>query len=84
MDKYKEGTVFELYEDDESQYVVLKNVEIDDSIYLLISQLYGARNNYGINPNQIILINVDKKTDEIAFVNNKDIIRQVVDVALSN
>lgn len=84
MEKYQEGTVFELYENDATKYIVLKKVELDGNVYLLISELHGAKNNYGIDPKKLILIHVDKDTDEITFENNKEIIRQVVDVISSN
>jgi len=83
MEKYKEGSVFELYENDNSEFIILKKAEIENNIYLLISQLYGTKNNLGINSRDMLLIQVDKNTDAMELVDNKQIIRAVIDYALA-
>ena len=41
MDKYKVGTVFELYENDNQEYIIVHNMEKDKWIYLLVTPVYN-------------------------------------------
>lgn len=78
MDKYKEGTVFELYDDDDRRFIVLKHTEIDGVDYLVVTPVNDEEEKIKINPTGVFLLSVDKETDDISFEYNKEIITKVV------
>ena len=78
MNKYKEGTVFELYDNDDRKFMILKNTEIEDVIYLVVAPVNDEEEKIKINPTGVLLLRVDKETDDISFEHNKDIITKVV------
>ena len=84
MDKYKEGTIFSLYEDSDEDYLVLKRSEIDGNIYILVTPVKINEDNLKYNEEKLILLSVDEKTEEIAFETDVDIITKVVDDLLIN
>ena len=78
MGKYQEGTVFELFIDDNTEYVVLKELELENNVYLVVSQLYGKKNNFGINPQNLLILCVDPNTDKMELIKDEEIIRKVI------
>lgn len=82
MNKYQEGTVFELYENDNKEYVIIKNVEIEKNIYLLVAPVYGEGKNLTFKYNEIILLKVNKDTDEMGFETDEKVVKKVVEMSL--
>lgn len=78
MDKYNIGTIFELYENDNQQYVIINNFEKENNIYLLVAPVEN-KEEIKVEYEKVILLNVDKKTDEIKFEVNEEIIAEMVD-----
>ena len=78
MNKYKEGTVFELYDNDDRKFIVLKHVEIEGVDYLVVTPVNDKEEKVKINPTGVLLLSVDKETDNINFEYNKEIIAKVV------
>lgn len=83
MEQYKEGTVFEMYEGDDKDYVVLKKTNIENKIYLVVAPLKNKEDNSKIDPTGLLVINVDEQTDDIEFVKDEKIVRQVIDSVLA-
>lgn len=78
MNKYQEGTVFQLYEDDDRKFMVVKNVEIDDFIYLVVTPINDHNEKIKINPTGVLLLRINKDTNDISFEHDKEIIKKVV------
>lgn len=78
MDKYKEGTVFELYDDDDRRFIILKHTEINGVDYLVVTPINDEEEKIKINPTGVLLLRVDKETDDVSFEHNKEIITKVV------
>lgn len=79
MEKYKIGTVFELYENENQEYLIVNNIEKEKNIYLLIVPVYNVKGKIKANYEKVMLLNVDKETDEIEIETNEKIIAEVVD-----
>lgn len=78
MDKYNIGTIFELYENDSQQYVIINNLEKENNIYLLVAPIENQEITK-VKYDKAILLNVNKKSEEINFETNEEIITQIVD-----
>ena len=79
MEKYKEGTVFAMSEENKQEYIILKNVIFDDEVYLVVSPTIGDINNLKFDAKGLMLLKVNEQTDEISFIKNEDIISKVLD-----
>lgn len=81
MEQYKEGTVFSLYEDSDDDYIVLKTLNLDNKIYLIVCPVTGEKENLKMDTSKLVLINVDEKTNDIEFVKDEEIIGKAIDMA---
>lgn len=82
MEKYKIGTVFELYKNDNQEYLIINNVEKEKNIYLLVVPVYNVNGKIKANYEKVMLLNVNKETDEIEIETNEEVIAEVVDRTL--
>jgi len=82
MDKYKVGTIFQLYEDDEQLYVVMSNVELEKETYLLVTPVNQVEKNFQIDYSSVFLVKVNNETENISIETNKEIIKNVVNKTL--
>lgn len=80
MEKYKAGTVFELYKDDSQEYMIVNNVEKDEIVYLLVVPVYKEEGKIKTDYTKVILLNVNKQTDDMEIETNLDIIKEVVNI----
>lgn len=79
MEKYKPGTVFELYKDDNQEYMIVNNVEKEENVYLLVVPIYNQDGEIKTNYAKVMLLKVNKQTDDIEIESDESIIREVVD-----
>ena len=79
MDKYKPGTVFDLYENDDQEYMIVNNVEKEKNVYLLVVPIYKEDGKIKTDYSKVMLLNVDKQTDDMKVETDESIIREVVD-----
>jgi len=79
MEKYKQGTVFELYKDDSQEYMIVNNIEKEDNVYLLVVPIYNQDGKIKTDYTKVMLLNVNKQTDDMEIVTDESIIREVVD-----
>lgn len=79
MEKYKPGTVFDLYENDDQEYMIVNNVEKEDIVYLLVVPIYKEDGKIKTDYSKVMLLNVNKQTDDIQIETNESIIREVVE-----
>lgn len=79
MDKYKPGTVFDLYENDNQEYMIVNNVEKEKNVYLLVVPIYKEDGKIKTDYSKVMLLNVDKQTDDMKVETDESIIREVVD-----
>ena len=78
MEKYKIGTVFQLYEGEEQEYVILNNVKLESGLYLLITPIEMKNGEVKTDYSKVMLLNVNEKTDEISIETDREIVKQVV------
>ena len=79
MEKYKEGTVFELYENDPQEYIILKNVELDDDLYLVVVPVSNEENKLKMDTKKLFLLKVNKELDNIEIERKEEIINNLID-----
>ena len=79
MEKYKPGTVFELYENDNKEYMIVNNVEKEDRVYILVVPIYNQDGKIKTDYTKVMLVNVNKQTDDMQIVTDESIIREVVE-----
>ena len=79
MEKFKPGTVFDLFENDDQEYMIVNNVEKEDKVYLLVVPIYNKGGEIQTDYTKVMLVNVNKHTDDIEIETNESIIREVVD-----
>lgn len=79
MERYKPGTVFDLYENDNQEYMIVNNVEKQDKVYLLVVPIYNKDGEIKTDYTKVMLLNVDKKTDDMKIETDERIIREVVE-----
>ena len=77
MDKYKVGTIFQLYENDEKNYLIVSNVELEKGIYLLVVP-FDNENKTKLEYSKAILLKVNKETDEITIETDQNITSEVI------
>lgn len=82
MDKYKVGTVFELYENDEQEYIIVDNMEKDKWIYLLVTPVYNESGRLKTDYTKIMLLRVHKENEEIDIETDEKVIAEMVDNTL--
>jgi len=82
MDKYQEGTLFQLYENDEQLYLVVSKVELELGIFLLTVPVDNIENNTKIEYSKAILLRVDKENEEISFETDREITSKVIEKTL--
>lgn len=78
MEKYKEGTIFELFENDNQDYIILKNVKLDDVQYLVVAPVEGNIDNLKMNTKKMMIIKVNED-DSIDIIDDESIIGSVVE-----
>ena len=78
MDKYKPGTVFELYENDDQEYMIVSNLEKENNVYILVIPVSKGEKTLKTDYSKLMLLKVDKETDDIEIETNKDIISEIV------
>lgn len=78
MEKYKEGTIFELFENDNQDYIILKNVKLDDVQYLVVAPVEGNIDNLKMNTQKMMIIKVNED-DSIDIIDDESIIGSVVE-----
>ena len=79
MNQYKEGTVFQIRDGENEEYIVLKNMQIDGELYLVVAPISGEKDNLKLNSKKIVLLRVNSQTNEIEFEDDELIIRRVID-----
>ena len=79
MEKYKPGTVFELYKDDSQEYMIVNNIEKKENVYLLVVPVYNQDGRVKTDYTKVMLLNVNKETDDIEIETDENIIREVID-----
>ena len=82
MDKYKAGTVFELYEDDKQEYIIVDNLEKENDVYLLVTPIYNEKGRIKTDYSKVMLLKVNKGTDEINIETDEKVISERVDKIL--
>ena len=80
MDKYKAGTVFELYKDDNQEYMIVNSVEKENSVYLLVVPIYKENEEIKTDYTKVMLLNVNKETDDMEIETNLEIIKEIVNI----
>jgi len=83
MEKYKIGTVFQLYEGEEQEYVILNNVKLEGGIYLLITPIQSNNGEIKTDYSKVMLLKVDERTDEINIETDREIVKQVVNSTIN-
>lgn len=78
MEKYKEGTIFELFENDNQNYIILKNVKIDKIQYLVVAPVEGNFDNLNMNSKKMIIVKVNED-DSIDIIDDENIIGLVIE-----
>lgn len=78
MEKYKEGTIFELFENDNQNYIILKNVKIDKIQYLVVAPVEGKFDNLNMNSKKMIIVKVNED-DSIDIIDDENIIGLVIE-----
>lgn len=78
MEKYKIGTVFQLYEGEQQEYIILNNVKLEGGIYLLTTPIQSDNGEIKTDYSKVMLLKVDEKTDEISIETDREIVKQVV------
>ena len=78
MEKYKIGTVFQLYEGEEQEYIILNNVKLEGGIYLLVTQIQSRNGEIKTDYSKVMLLKADEQTYEISIETDRDIVKQVV------
>ena len=79
MERYKPGTVFNLYENDKQEYMIVNNVEKEEVVYILVVPIYKEDGKIKTDYSKVILLNVNKKTDNMQVETDESIIREVVE-----
>lgn len=78
MEQFQEGTVFELFENDPQEYIILKKLNLDEKIYLVVVPVDGEQDNLKMNTKKLLLLKVNGVND-IEIEADDTIIRKVVD-----
>lgn len=84
MDKYEEGIIFKLYDDDERNFVILKRVELEEKLYLLVAPVSNDQEEVTINSEKILLLRVDIANDKVDFEKDEKIVSKVVSIVLNS
>jgi len=79
MDKYKIGTVFELYENDSQEYMIINNLEKEEYVYILVVPVYNIDKELKADYSKVMLLKVNKETDNMDIETDMKIIKEVVD-----
>ena len=80
MEKYKAGTVFELYKDDNQEYMIVNSVEKENNVYLLVVPIYKENEEIKTDYTKVMLLNVNKETDDMEIETDLEIIKEVVNI----
>ena len=83
MDKYKIGTVFELYENDSQEYMIINNLEKEEYVYILVVPVYNIDKELKADYSKVMLLKVNKETDNMDIETDMKIIKEVVDDTFS-
>lgn len=78
MEQYKEGIVFNLYEDDDQEYMILKNINIEGITYLVVVPVHGERENLKMEAKKLLLLKINSDNG-IEIEEDEIIIRKVID-----
>ena len=84
MEEYKVGTVFELYEEDQQRYIVLNSLDKDSRIYLLVAPMNDQNGEYKVRYDETFVLCIDKETGEIDYVEDEQIVGEVIDNFFAN
>ena len=79
MEKYKPGIVFELFKNDNQEYMIVNSVEKKEKVYLLIVPVYKQKGEIKTDYTKVLLVNVDKRTDDIEIEKDESVIREIVE-----
>lgn len=76
MNKYKEGTVFEL--DNGKDYMIVDSLSKNEYTYVLSSPIKYENKKVKTDFNKMLLVKVNNKTDEMDIETDEKIIEEVI------
>ena len=79
MEQYKEGTVFVLYENDPQEYIILKRVELEEDLYLVVVPVSNEENKLKMDTKKLFLLKVNKGLENIEIECDNEVIKKVID-----
>lgn len=84
MNKYEVGTVFELFENEDQEYMILDNYEKGENVYVFATPIETdkkgvIRSDY----TKVLLIRINKATDEMKVETDEKIIEEATESLLS-
>ena len=79
--KFSQGMVISLYEDDEEQYAIIKVIEIDGEKYLMLQQIEEESEIKELDENKLYVIKVEKNNKDFEFVKDQILLEKIIDVA---
>lgn len=82
MEQFEEGTMFELYENSNEYYVVLRVIKINEENYFFVTPAISENNDVKINPAGLFLLRFDQMTSDVEFVEDEEIISKAIDLAI--
>ena len=80
MNKYEIGTVFELFENNNQEYMIIDNYEKGENVYAFVTPIETdkkgvVRTDYS----KAMLVRINKITDEMKVETNENIIAEATD-----
>lgn len=80
MNKYETGTVFELFENDIQEYVILDSYDKGENVYVFATPV--EREKTGViraDYTQVLLVRINKSTDEMKVETDEKIIEEATE-----
>ena len=78
MNKYVKGTIMNLYENDNREYIVLRNSKIEEKEYLTVAPIERNPTEIKIKYDKLFVLYHDENVDEFDYVKDENIISKVV------
>lgn len=79
MNKYEVGTVFELFENDKQEYIILDTYDKDEYVYAFVTTISDKKGTVTADYTNAMLVRIDKNTDEMKIETDEKIIEEATD-----
>lgn len=77
IEDYKPGTVYELYENDSQEYIIIDTIEEKENLFFFTAPVIGTKKDLKAYYDKTFLIKVKKETGDLEIEKDKEVVKRI-------